>query len=328
MTAVAFSPDDTLLFTGDSEWPLPAVGRPDRRGCVGSRLAIRAASPRPCFLPDGVRVLTASLDNSVGQWDVKTGREELSLILKHPGAVTSMALSPDGRYAVTACARPHYAAVGRRARPSASASCRPGEEMVNRGGLLAGRPPGPDRQFGQQSPALGAGERPRSLPAQRGGSCLCRSFGRGGPGLVGRVLARRQAICSPWAATRPVCGTAAAGQEVMRFSPHSAVASASFSPDGKQIVTGSWDNTARIWNAETGLGGTETGARPHPSSSTAPSSHPTGRRCSPPVTTTASRLWDAKTGRIASDDVRRTRGPRSERRVLRRRKARAHGVQR
>jgi WD40 repeat protein len=30
------------------------------------------------------------------------------------------------------------------------------------------------------------------------------------------------------------------------------VTSAAFSPDGKRIVTSSWDKTARVWDAETG----------------------------------------------------------------------------
>ena len=36
------------------------------------------------------------------------------------------------------------------------------------------------------------------------------------------------------------------------FSPHGAVASANFSPDGKHLVTASWDNSAKIWDAATG----------------------------------------------------------------------------
>ena len=39
----------------------------------------------------------------------------------------------------------------------------------------------------------------------------------------------------------------------MAFLPQGAMASARFSPDGKQAVTGSWDKTARIWDIETGL---------------------------------------------------------------------------
>ena len=38
----------------------------------------------------------------------------------------------------------------------------------------------------------------------------------------------------------------------MSFTPNGAVASARFSPDGKRIVTGSWDNSAKIWDVETG----------------------------------------------------------------------------
>src|SRR5260370_38210537 len=45
------------------------------------------------------------------------------------------------------------------------------------------------------------------------------------------------------------------GQERARhvFEGHSrAVRCVAFSPDGKRIVTGSWDKTARLWDAETG----------------------------------------------------------------------------
>jgi WD40 repeat protein len=35
----------------------------------------------------------------------------------------------------------------------------------------------------------------------------------------------------------------------MTFGPQGAVASANYSPDGTRIVTGSWDNSARIWDA-------------------------------------------------------------------------------
>jgi WD40 repeat protein len=39
---------------------------------------------------------------------------------------------------------------------------------------------------------------------------------------------------------------------VVRYSPHGAVASAALSPDGKLIATGSWDHSAKIWDAATG----------------------------------------------------------------------------
>ena len=39
---------------------------------------------------------------------------------------------------------------------------------------------------------------------------------------------------------------------VVRYSPHGAVASAAISPDGKLVATGSWDHSAKIWDADTG----------------------------------------------------------------------------
>jgi hypothetical protein len=38
----------------------------------------------------------------------------------------------------------------------------------------------------------------------------------------------------------------------LSFSPHGVVASASFSLDGKRVVSGSWDGTANIWDANSG----------------------------------------------------------------------------
>ena len=39
------------------------------------------------------------------------------------------------------------------------------------------------------------------------------------------------------------------GAEVLTLKGHTGhVTSASFSPDGSRIVTGSWDNTAKVWD--------------------------------------------------------------------------------
>jgi len=250
VNAVAFSPDDKLLFTGDAKgrcrlWSA-ATGDMVWEAESHSR-GITAAA----FLPDGRRVLTASLDNTVGRWDVATGREQLSLILKHPDAVTSMALSPDGRYALTTCAdktvRLWDVASGELVRPLMA-----GEETIN---AVAFSPEG-QRVLTASSDNkvriwnLASGEEIPS-PGGQGGAFVDLSTGGGlvwsatfSPGggyllTVGGNDARLWDIDS--------------GQEIMRFSPHSAVASASFSPDGKHLVTGSWDNSARIWNSETGL---------------------------------------------------------------------------
>ena len=48
------------------------------------------------------------------------------------------------------------------------------------------------------------------------------------------------------------CSTSDTRKLVVRFSPHGVVASADMSPDGSRVVTGSWDRSAKIWDAATG----------------------------------------------------------------------------
>lgn len=45
----------------------------------------------------------------------------------------------------------------------------------------------------------------------------------------------------------------ATGQELLALTGHdSGVCSVSFSPDGKNIVSGSWDKTLKVWDASSG----------------------------------------------------------------------------
>jgi len=55
------------------------------------------------FLPGGTRVLTASHDTVVAQWDVATGNYDPALDLIHKEKVGSLELGPEGRFAVTTC---------------------------------------------------------------------------------------------------------------------------------------------------------------------------------------------------------------------------------
>ena len=42
------------------------------------------------------------------------------------------------------------------------------------------------------------------------------------------------------------------GNEVRRFHPGSTIQDAAFSPDGNYIGTANWDNTAWLWDIESG----------------------------------------------------------------------------
>ncbi len=91
VSAVAFSPDDQLVFSGDrngrgmlwnreSDQPMATLWEDDQ---------INAAA----FLPDGRTLLTASNYNAVRQWQIPAGTEIKQAVLRHPGAVVSLAVS-------------------------------------------------------------------------------------------------------------------------------------------------------------------------------------------------------------------------------------------
>ncbi|KIK35362.1 hypothetical protein CY34DRAFT_587433, partial [Suillus luteus UH-Slu-Lm8-n1] len=83
----------------------------------------------------------------------------------------------------------------------------------------------------------------------------------------------------------------------------SAVLSVSFSPDGTRIVTGSADNTVRLWDAVTGQPVSEP-LRGHTSSVTSVSFSPDGTRIATGSLDNIVRLWDAGTGQPVGEPLR------------------------
>ncbi len=251
VTAVALSPDERWLLTGDAKgfavlWDV-ATGEKGRELKVHTRRITKAV-----FLADGTRALTASGDNTVAQWDVSTGKEIGNATLKHPDSVLTMAITTDGTRVVTSCADksirvwdvmtakvlntlgPFDEAIhaidvsddGTRLLTSQAEN-----RLVRLWELDSGRE--------IQAPATDGSLSPLLNLKRSGGLLWAARFAPGANVLtVGGNDARLWDLKT--------------GRERMTFSPHGAVASAHFSPDNKLVVTGSWDNSARIWNAETG----------------------------------------------------------------------------
>ncbi|MHB8897328.1 MAG: WD40 domain-containing protein [Thermoguttaceae bacterium] len=255
VTALAFSPDDRLLLVGDAHGRCRVWARAEGTGSWSERFQWRSHSRRiaaAAFLPDGSRALTASLDNTVAQWDLASGEELTALGLKHPKGVTSLAVLADGRKALTTCddGKLRLWDLERAEVRTEMASSDPALHFVDAS-------PDGSRALTVNSVTrkvrlwdLGTG-REIFDPKRPGQPVL--DFMRQG-GLVWtaiftpdgfRILSVGGNDARIWQVGND--------EPVMSFTPHGAVASADYSPDGRLVVTASWDSSAKIWDAVTGV---------------------------------------------------------------------------
>jgi hypothetical protein len=182
----------------------------------------------------------------------------IPLLLKHSDSVVSLDLSADGQRALTACIdgklRVWDVANAALVRTFNAASSPVSTAALSRDGRLALSVHADERIVRiwnvETGSALPSGDNAGSdafLDFNKlGGLVWSARFSNDGNSLltVGGNEARL------WDMRRELPGSSE--REMMTFSPHAAVASANFSPDGLRIVTASWDNSARIWNSATG----------------------------------------------------------------------------
>lgn len=310
VTAVAFSPDDRFCFTGDANgrgvlWESKSGRQIRMLQWHTSKIAAAV------FLEDGSRLLTASDDKTVGQWNTAQMASNPDSIavdtrwtLKHDESVLSLDIVSSRKLAIT-CTTSGKVTLWNIENGSAIRSLPVGKTNVNavaisRDGRLA-LTVHPDAN--ERLVRLWDVENGRELRVPT-------AEGRPGPfldlkvsgGLVWSALFSRQGDtfvtiggneARLWDARVETPGK----RELMSFSPHAAVASVSYSPDGKKIATGSWDNSARIWDAATGQGLLKlVGEHQGYINSTVFS--PDGRFVLTASDDKTAKLWDAQTGKL------------------------------
>ncbi|MEO2046091.1 MAG: protein kinase [Pirellulales bacterium] len=208
-----------------------------------------------------LRLITASGDNTCGQWDVESGQELRTHVLRHPDWVTDLKVTADGAQALTSCEdgrlRLWSLTTGKLLQSYES----PEEGLVWTSVDLSAS--------GTWALAVSAARRTiylweletaESVEVNLDASQVDRvalakpwlDFSRWG-GLVwsARFAPNGQQVLTLGGNDARLWDRAAHAPQV-RFSPHGVVASVDMSPDGKRLATGSWDQSAKVWDLATG----------------------------------------------------------------------------
>ncbi|MBY0524155.1 MAG: protein kinase [Gemmataceae bacterium] len=251
--AVAFSRDGRLAITGGEDrtarvWDL-ATGLPYRPQAQDQPLVIQHENfvMGAAFSVDGQMVATASSDRTARIWNVGTGKP-VGAPLKHAAVVSAVAFSPDNRRVATACyddtAQIWDIATGQRVgkrmehqQPVTAIAFSPNGQTIVTG------------SFDQTAQLWDAnsGERMdkvRYPPMQHADTVMAVAFSPDGKKIVtgGGRLTRAALV---WDAD--TCKQI--GKPLMHRDRVGAVA---FGRNSTTVLTGSWDQTARLWNLESG----------------------------------------------------------------------------
>ena len=288
---VAFSPDSSQLATASEDgtariWDL-ASGREHGR-MIHDRdvVAVR-------FSPDGTQLATASADRTARIWDVKTGRQLFQLA--HADSVNGLVYSPSGAMLATASedrtARVWDARTGQELARLAedgrvkAVAFSPNERVVAAGG----------DDHSAQIWEVGAGRdvmtllHPKTVAgvAFTSDSTRVATFSFDNTARVwdtrtGRAVARLTHT-----------GTTPAPLPLLGSTPPAYLTALTFSPDGRQLATASTDQTARVWDVQTG---NEILRLSHEGSVRTVAFSPDGARLGTGSEDRTARIWDSHTG--------------------------------
>jgi WD40 repeat protein len=304
--AVAFSPDGRRLASGDGDFGRGDTGEVRVWDCDSGALVHTFAGHteavmRVAFGAGGQRLASASFDNTVKLWDLATGQETLTLH-GHTEAVRCVAFSPDGLRLASGGADRVIRLWDATPWPESKQLI---ERLTLKGHVgralaVAYRPDGGQLASVGEDPTLLFWEPDRSAPLR---SIDLSAFGDELPWAGADYFAvafdeagRRCVVTNGMGTVATVDATTGQLLRVMKGHSPGVIRGLALRPGGKQVATGSWDRTVRIWDLDSGREAVQLeGRHTEPVNSVAYS--PDGRWLATASNDQSVRLWDADSGR-------------------------------
>ncbi len=237
--AVAYSPDGKQIATGSSDKTIQILDTEKGavlhtlKGHTDGVLSVR-------FSPDGRQLLSGSYDNTARLWDVATGAE-LQALRGHSWWVWAAEFSPDGNRIVTA-GQDGKAIVWQRGAVGSRLSAI-GEKVE----AESRKPKAESRAFSEVTEFTGHNGAVYSAKFSPDGKLVATG------GYDKNVMVWNPAEVHPVDIARRLDGKPDVKSNYLRLAGHDGpVRSVAFSPNGKLVLSGSEDNTIRVWDVAAG----------------------------------------------------------------------------
>jgi WD40 repeat protein len=240
LLTLVVSPDGKRLLAAhkESEAIVWDVGAPQRPPVLFKRHTNQIAVG--AFSPDGQRIVTGDHDGSIFLWRADSGKVIADLHGGH-GSLDAVAFSPDG-------SRVALVVYGRKEIEIRNA--RTGRHLFD---LEGHDRPATSVQFSADGTLILAafGDCWYLADSQTGKLRQQVAAGAGGDLELARLSPDGRLVVTA-RAVQAQLWDAQTGSLIAGLDHKAAIASAAFSPDGRRLLTASWDEMARLWDAKTG----------------------------------------------------------------------------
>ncbi|KAH7918640.1 WD40 repeat-like protein [Leucogyrophana mollusca] len=266
--------------------------------------AVRRASRRPtkvfkgqkwvnsvAYFPDGQRIASGSNDKTIVIWNVESGRQDGQPI-RHDSSVGCIAVSPDGRRIASGMQEGGLVIWDVLTREVVHELKGGGVHRLvfsPDGRWIATAPTADERMICLWDADTG---RPGREPLECDGSVFCVAFSPDGSRIAAGFGGGSFQVIDI-STGESVVGPVKGHKNVVDSTMYCPVSSIVYSPDGRLLVTASWDKSIRAWDSKTGVQvGTQMG---HEDSVLCVSAAADGRRIASGGWDGTVRVWDLET---------------------------------